>query len=283
MEKFTVFANFNIDGEERFLRMQDSFFSFYKSNILEWHINVSGDYKEKVKKFLEKNILQNINVYFLESAEGWIFDSKKICSNIRSNIVFLWIEDHICIKNFSIINLVVQEMQQNNIQYTSYTFFHKGKNLKPLISIEHEKKKYLSYFEYNTDNYKKIEEFFKRTNLRPDYLISACSFIDINLLKKNFHLSEKKKKYNKMLPFNFEKSFFENAILPFKNGILNEELFVSIDDDHKEEGYSLISRNLYPNRVSKKDMDLIRTNKIKIYEGNIFLASIKNILNFFKK
>jgi hypothetical protein len=86
-----------------------------------------------------------------------------------------------------------------------------------------------------------------------------------------------------MLPFNFEKSFFENAILPFKNGILNEELFVSIDDDHKEEGYSLISRNLYPNRVSKKDMDLIRTNKIKIYEGNIFLASIKNILNFFKK
>jgi|TARA_B110000495_G_C22509073_1_gene311642 hypothetical protein len=56
MEKFTVFANFNIDGEERFLRMQDSFFSFYKSNILEWHINVRGDYKEKVKKFLEKNI-----------------------------------------------------------------------------------------------------------------------------------------------------------------------------------------------------------------------------------
>ena len=85
-----------------------------------------------------------------------------------------------------------------------------------------------------------------------------------------------------MLPFNFEKSFFENTIVPFNNGILNEELFACIDDDHLEEGYSLISRKLYPNRVSKKKLDDLRNKNFNIYERSILRSTIARILNFFK-
>ena len=49
MKKFTVFANFFIDTEERFLRLKDSFFSFSSADIHEWIINIRGEYKENVK------------------------------------------------------------------------------------------------------------------------------------------------------------------------------------------------------------------------------------------
>ena len=65
MIKYTVFANFHIDTEERYLRLKDSFFSFYKSNVYDWNINIRGEYKKKVKNFLKKHIKNNLNIFFL--------------------------------------------------------------------------------------------------------------------------------------------------------------------------------------------------------------------------
>ena len=67
MKKFTVFANFCIDSEERFLRLKDSFFSFKDSNIQEWLINIRGSYKEKVKEFLVNNLNENLKVFFFRN------------------------------------------------------------------------------------------------------------------------------------------------------------------------------------------------------------------------
>ena len=64
MKNFTVFANFYIDTEERFLRLKDSFFSFDKANISEWVINTRGKYKEDVKNFLEKNVKTDLKLFF---------------------------------------------------------------------------------------------------------------------------------------------------------------------------------------------------------------------------
>ena len=82
-----------------------------------------------------------------------------------------------------------------------------------------------------------------------------------------------------MLPFNFEKSFSESEILPFKNAVLNKEMFVSIDDDNGERGYCLISRGKYPNRVSRKEMVNTRKSKIKVFGQSLF----SKILNKFFK
>ena len=44
--------------------------------------------------------------------------------------------------------------------------------------------------------------------------------------------------------------------MPFRCGILNHELFASIDDDTPELGYSLISRGKYPERKTRTDIGL---------------------------
>ena len=54
MGLLSVFANFRIDSEERLLRMQDSFWSFYEEDIDKWVINIRGDYKKEAGEFLKK-------------------------------------------------------------------------------------------------------------------------------------------------------------------------------------------------------------------------------------
>ena len=283
MKKFTVFANFFIDTEERFLRLKDSFFSFSSADIHEWIINIRGEYKENVKEFLKNNITTNLKIFFLETKNGWIEDSIKITQNLETKIIFIWIEDHICVQPTFKINQIVKEMEENEIDHLAYSFFHKGDLLKPLEAINFKKTQNISYFLYEKKNYDKIKKWFELKKIIPNYLITGISFMSSNLFKKNLLNSKSKKKYNKMLPFNFEKNFFEDSILPFKNGILNEELFVSIDDDHGESGYSLISRNEYPCRVSKKELDKIRQEKTQIFHKEGFKEKIKKLILFFKK
>lgn len=276
--EFSVLANFKIDSEERLKRLKDSFNSFYKANINSWHINVRGEFKDEVKKFLTDKNISKLNISHLESKNGWFSDTSEIVKNIDSKIIFCWIEDHISIKDVRIINSCVKEMHENNVDHLVYTFFHKGKIRNLLDFVTFEKKNFVSFFDLNLENYKKIEKEIKLKNLKYPYLVSLCSFISKDLLKKNLQISNSKKKYNNLLPFNFERSFFENEIIPFNAGFLNDELFVSIDDDHGEKGYSLISRNLYPNRMTKIEMDKIRSRGIKIYHSSI----LQKILNFFK-
>ena len=273
-KKFSVFANFYIDTEERFLRLQDSFFSFKNANIHDWNINIRGKYRYKVRNFLKKNVKKNLFTFFKESKKGWIEDTESIIKNVKTKIIFFWIEDHLCVQKASRINLIVNEMYENKVDHLIYSFFHKGIFHKPLKSIKSFKKKNISVFNYNHYNYDKIETMYEKKKIPSNYLISCVSFMSLELFKKNLVISKDKRKYNKMLPFNFERSFKENIILPFNNGVLNNELFVSIDDDHGEKGYSLISRKKYPNRVSKKNMDLIRKKKINIFNK-------KNLLNLF--
>jgi hypothetical protein len=282
MVKYTVFANFYIDTEERYLRMKDSFFSFYKSNVYDWNINIRGKYKNKVKIFLQENISKNLNIFFLESKKGWVFDTLNISNYFKTNIIFFWIEDHICIDSVSKINSVVAEMHKNKIDHLIYSFFHKGIYINQLNAVNHEVKKNILFFRYGKKNYRNLKSWYKKENHTPSYLIAACSFMSLNLFKKNLSLSKTKKKYNPMLPFNFEKSFDENKILPFNAGVLKKELFVSIDDNHGEQGYSLISRKKYPKRVSKKQLDEIRKIKIRIFAQNPLKKTIEKFFTLFK-
>ena len=152
-----------------------------------------------------------------------------------------------------------------------YSFFHHGKLADRAKVTDYVSLKDLCYFDYNEKNYNKLDSWYKNNSITHDYLISAASFFSLDLFKKNISISGKKFKYNRKLPFNFERSFFEKEILPFRNGILNEELFVSIDDDHGEKGYCLISRGQYPNRISRNKMLDIRSKNYKIYSSGLFL------------
>ena len=130
---------------------------------------------------------------------------------------------------------------------------------------------------------KTSSSYFSNKQSRNFYVVSAQS-----IFKKDFFftvlLSNRPylKRWPKHLPFNFEKSFDENKILPFNAGVLKKELFVSIDDNHGEQGYSLISRKKYPKRVSKKQLDEIRKIKIRIFAQNPLKKTIEKFFTLFK-
>ena len=59
MNNLTIFANFFIDSEERFIRMKDSFSSMNKIECESYLVNVRGSYAREVVNFLissEKNL-----------------------------------------------------------------------------------------------------------------------------------------------------------------------------------------------------------------------------------
>ena len=266
--EFSVVANFYIDTEERFLRLKDSYYSFSKSNISNWKINIRGELKYEVEKFLRSQIKERIlDIQFLETKDGWIADTETLLKDIKDKIIFFWIEDRICIQDYKIINELVNEMYLYKVDHMRYTFFHKGQILKVLESVDYNEKKLLKFIELNNKNYEKFNRWYFNKKITPDYLVSLCSFMNIDFFKKNLTVSKNKNKYNVMLPFNFERSFQETELIPFTAGFLKKELFVSIDDNHGQEGYCLIDRKLYPNRVSKKELDAIRKTKTSIY-GN---------------
>ena len=52
-------------------------------------------------------------------------------------------------------------------------------------------------------------------------------------------------------PFDFEKLSKDKVAKVIVRAIPNQELFAAIDDEYGDPGYSLISRGLYPNRISR--------------------------------
>ena len=112
----------------------------------------------------------------------------------------------------------------------------------------------------------------------------------------NFFLNNEERLQRMKDSLNFFKDSVEKNIL---DSIPNKELFVAIDDDHDEPGYSLISRVMNPNRISKDSMkniefgysnekrknlkflfpNLIRPMALKVFR---FLRSIFYTLNIFK-
>ena len=77
MEKklLDIFANFNIDSQERLKRMKDSFHSFKDfDQINKWVINIRGIFKNDAKKFLKKKLKNNIIFFHLNSKKGWFYN-----------------------------------------------------------------------------------------------------------------------------------------------------------------------------------------------------------------
>jgi hypothetical protein len=262
----TVFANFKIDTQERFRRLKDSFFSFKDCKIDNWLINIRGDLKEDVAKFLKDNIITNdIQIFHFESSAGWISDTYDIISKIKSDYVLFWIEDHILTEKPEVLDNIVSEMRYNSIDHLHYSWFHFGKNLNifSLSSYYESKNLLFKFLSFRTNIFWQILSKFRFGNY--NYLVSCCSISKTDYLIKILTCkSPYVKRWPKETPFDFEKRYFDFDVLPAKIAIPKNELFVSIDDDHGEVGYSLISRGKYYRREERGLTSPIKLHKIKI-------------------
>ena len=257
----TVFANFRIDTEERLQRMKDSFESFKDAEINQWVINARGHYKDDAIQYLKDRLGEKLISLYLESKEGWFSDSRKMINEIKSDYVFFWIEDHICMCGTQRFNVVVSEMKRLGVEYLGYSWFGMGLFLNQFRNIGGTEGNSLTLYNYTKElNLLRQKNSLVEIGVK-SYFISACGIFRKDLFVKILVSNRPYlRRWPKQTPFDFEKRWDDIYILPVRYGVPKFEMFSAIDDDNVHPGSSLFARGLYPNRVSRSDMLAIRDN-----------------------
>ncbi len=241
----TIFANFRINDEERFLRLKDSFFSFKSISAEKWVINVRGRYKEPVGRFLSDNLGGKLELFELNSEEGWFIDSRAMLRSISSDFIFFWVEDQInMVRNFILYDEILGELKDNQIDFFPYSHFGVCKSYHVVKSVS---LKRIDIMTLTKRAWKNVRKYSSEL-----YILYIPAIFSRQLFFEIVNSDDPKQntKWPKDTPFNFEKHGKDVHWLPFKMGIPRSELFVNIDEDHL--GYSLITRGLYPNRVDNE-------------------------------
>lgn len=249
-----IFANFFIDNEERLRRMKDSFYSFRDVQPEEWRVNIRGRLKYVARDFLESELRDELSVYFLESKRGWLYDSFSFMQDVQTDFVFFWIEDHMCLTEADVLRRALDEMDSFSADQLWYSWFHDNtrRTLSHLpVAVDGDQ---ISIFKIDEAGASQV----RKSRGRDFYAVSAASIFSreffLMVLRANRPYL---KRWSKYLPFDFEKKSKDRVASEIRLAIPKEELFAAIDDDHGNPGYSLISRGMYPNRISRVEMKKI--------------------------
>ena len=279
-----VFSNFFIDNEERFQRMKDSFYSFKDYNPNEWFINIRGKLKNEAGEFLKKELGDTLNLFYLQNRRGWFHDSKILAKNIKSDFIFFWIEDHILISSIEDFKNCIIEMKKFQADQLLYSFLTKEVRARFDIITPDNKGDFITTIRLDKKNCNKI-----RKKLNRDFYYTSCASIMTNSFFRTVLESKKPflKRWPRHLPFDFEKKSKDNVKSIIIHSLPNRELFASIDDDRGENGYSLISRGLYENRISRKVLQMKEYEFMKRddYLKNFFckFLFLRLVVRFFKR
>jgi hypothetical protein len=272
MALLTVFANFRIDSTERLLRMQDSFRSFRDADIEKWVINIRGPLKDETAAFLRAELGEQLVLYALDSGDGWFADSRRMLESIDSPYVLFWVEDHICIGGVSYLNQVVAEMNAAGSEYLLYSAFHNGDSVRSFARLPWRDSEAIIALDYDRAAHRRRMGYVKRNNLVCSTFVISCLGIFRRELFERILLTNDPliKRWPKETPFDFEKNQNDVHWLPLRVAQTKRELFAFIDDDHGRESHSLISRGLYPNRVSRQHMVETREAHLNRRHSRVF-------------
>lgn len=249
MASLTIFGNFFIDTQENLQRMKDSFGSFRFICAEKWVINIRGSLRNPAIEFLQGALGPALVTFNLNSPEGWFHDTRKMLDSIVSSHVFFWIEDHINLQpDLSVYYEILHEMEEADVDFMYYTFHWTTKRYE---HITQKTLKHISWFDNDEATFNKVLE--KTPGV---YIIGACGIFKTSLFKRIVLSDDPQQaiKWSPLTPFNFEKSSHDRYWLPIRMACSNSELFASIDDDGAEPGTCLISRGLYPARVTRPKM-----------------------------
>jgi len=240
MATLSIFANFRINDEERFLRMKDSFNSFRDLPARKWVINARGKYKEETLAFLTERLGNKLIPYRLESKQGWMHDTKQMLSNFDTDFVFFWVEDHINLVPADKYQAIIDEMKDAGSEYLTYSWWHDGRPIE--VYRELNKKETANIYAFNIDR-PALDLVKKKYS---PFIMSIVGIFSTDLFKKIVtETGPFLRQYSKFCPFNFEKGPGETRWLPVRTAIPKMELAASIDDGP---GYCLQDRGLYPIR-----------------------------------
>ena len=267
-----VFANFFIDNEERLQRMKDSFKSFKGIDAFEWRINVRGSLKEKAGGFLLNELGTRLYLNYLNSKKGWFNDSLQILNGCQSDYVFFWVEDHICLVQPEIIKEIISEMKDLRADQCLYSFLH-NQHTKIFQVVPPDNVG--SLIDVWTIN-RKSASIIQRTLGKDFYVTSMDTIMRRDIFLKILHSPKPFiSRWPIHFPFDFEKLYNDGAIRDIRIALPKLEIFACIDDDHGVDGYSLISRGVYPNRISRIELKGLEFPRLSIY-SNYFTTMAKS-------
>ena len=231
--------------------MKDSFYSFRDVQPEEWRVNIRGSLKADARDFLRSEIGESLSLFSLESSRGWFHDSKAVMNEARSQYVFFWIEDHICVVNPQELRNAVYEMSELGVEQLYYSWYldryRLGFEINEPLATGH----FLKCWQIDNSSVNRIKSF-----LQEDFYIVWMQCVMPRDIFMAVICSRKPllKRWPRFLPFDFEKKFADGVFKDIRCAFPNKELFVAIDDDHRQTNYSLISRGIYPNRISRQSL-----------------------------
>ncbi len=240
----TIFTNFRINDEERFLRLKDSFHSFKDINAVKWVINIRGKYKDGVSTFLSEHLGDKLSLHYVESGKGWFHDSRLLLEEIDSDFVLYWIEDHINMVPVQIYQNVLSEMKasKSDFLFSSWWIMDQAENA--YEGIPKEEYDHIKTMEIDLAASKKIT-----AKVGLHFIISALGIFDSKLFKKVVSTNHPRlRRWPKDTPFDLEKRVTDTFWLPLRVSLPKIELFAPIDDDLRGYPGSLQTRGLYPLR-----------------------------------
>jgi hypothetical protein len=284
--KATLLANINIDSSVRLQRMKDSFLSFNKSNVIsQYVINVRGDFSDQASLFLKEHSRENLILFNLESSKGWFFDTQKLLDFVSNDLIFIWIEDHICL-DLVYFDDVLIDFHKNSIDYLQYSFWLNGLTLSQFSEIVMTEKNNFFIFEHND---------ISHLNYKKRYLNSLVGVYSKSFFSKILFSKDFVKLWPSKFPFDFERPVFDTWLLPYERAVSKKEIFAPIDDDQDVPGSSLISRGIYDDGYSrlssafpsisvlKKSLMMLRSNLRPFKKFYNFIICLFNTpFNFLK-
>ncbi len=227
-----LFVNLKIDNQTKF--------DFFKVTLLDIH-NLFSEYHIKFRgKFAKdcalyaKELLPNHAKFYQDLQEtDWIAASLLMIDNVKSQNIFIYLEDHRLISSSNDLSLVLNEFDEFQLDYLSYSFFRAShldiNNLLPLKPKHHQK---FSEFFLDKENIELIRK------ISPLYCtFSLPSICSKNYFKEILHRENKKfkiylKKLSSLLSviFPFPKYLIFINYINFFLSLINARLcFNSID------------------------------------------------------
>lgn len=280
-----LLSNIRIDTNERLLRLVDSFDSFKDINFNEYLIIIRGIFKEEARSKLVDLGVPESSIYIEETCvDGWLQQTANYRKKLSSSLFFLWLEDHIFLNEKKYLESVVHDFYISDAQYLYYSF-HTKRLENDFSKLPSQETMYCKIFQLSRD-----DSWWIKNNI---YCSSLVTFIKAEY----FDLIMNSIKYSKLnwsfhTPFNFERASKYLPLDKVSFAFPKKELFASIDDD-MDPGYSLISRNLYPDRINRDSLRVSEglTSNFKLsirpyLENNqifiFFLVKYRNIKNYIK-
>lgn len=242
----TIFANFLIDDEERYLRLKDSLQSLKNIQTDRFVVNVRGSFSKQAIDYIKSHV-SPLYIFSIESPTGWFYDTSRIAHLIKTKYVLIWLEDHICMAP-NLVNAVVDDMEKTSSDILTYSFWHGGNFLKRYSHVTQYDQGSLMWFDHTQEN----NHLVQSSPLGNSYIISYASIISRELFNSIVANSSQERRWPKLTPFDFEKAPEDLHWLPIRRANPKNELFASIDDDHGEFNSCLQSRNLYPKRLKRQ-------------------------------